>query len=136
MSCDLGILSLDNIVSNQEASKLYVALCDGEISGVIPSPAIDSFYKELTAKHPEIDDMPEEEIDDTDLCPWSTAFDRSPGHLIISCVWPKADYVYELVTELARKHGLAIYSPQAEIIVYADGSEGNTKHGGNFGKNA
>ena len=61
--------------------------------------------------------MPDEEIDNTDLCPLSIAFDRSPGHLIVSCVWPKSEYVYELVAELARRHGLAIYSPQAEIIV-------------------
>jgi len=127
MSCDLGILSLERRLTNKEASDLYGALCDGETSGVKPSDAIDAFYKELTDKHPEIDDIPEEEIDNTDLCPWSIAFDRSPGHLIISCVWPKSDYVYELVAELARKHGLAIYSPQAEIIVYPDGSEGNPK---------
>lgn len=127
MSCDLGILSLERRLTNEEASGLYGLLCDGETSGVKPSDAIDEFYKELTEKHPEIDDIPEEEIDNTDLCPWSIAFDRSPGHLIISCVWPKSDYVYELVAELARKHGLAIYSPQAEIIVYPDGSEGNPK---------
>ena len=127
MSCDFGILSLENKISNNEASELYGALCDGDISGVVPNQAIDDFYKELTSKHPEIDDVPDEEIDNIDLCPWSIAFDRSPGHLIVSCVWPKADYVYELVAELARKYGLAIYSPQAEIIVYADGSEGNSK---------
>ena len=127
MSFDLGIFSLENKITNQEASDLYIALCDGETSGVAPSSAIDAFYKELTSKHPVIDDIPEEEIDNTELCPWSIAFDRSPGHLIISCVWSKADYVYNLVAELARKHELAIYSPQAEIIVYADGTEGNSK---------
>ncbi|MES9934593.1 MAG: hypothetical protein ABW162_17460 [Candidatus Sedimenticola sp. PURPLELP] len=125
MSCDFGILSINKRLTNEEASDIYGALCEGDVSGVIPNAAIDAFYKELTAKHPEIDDVPEEEIDDTDLCPWSIAFDRSPGHLIISCVWPKSDYVYELVADLARKHELALFSPQAEIIVYPDGSEGS-----------
>ena len=125
MSCDFGILSVNDRLTNEEASELYGALCDGDISGVMPSEAIEAFYSELTAKHPEIDDVPEDEINNTDLCPWSIAFDRSPGHLIISCVWPKADYVYELIAELARKHELALFSPQAELIVYPDGSEGS-----------
>ena len=125
MSCDFGILNIDKKLTNEEASELYGALCEGDVSGVIPSTKIDEFYKELTSMHPEIDDIPEEEIDNTDLCPWSIAFDRSPGHLIVSCVWPKADYVYELVAELARKHQLVLFSPQAELIVYPDGSEGN-----------
>ena len=127
MSCDFGILSLERRLTNQEASNLYGALCDGDTSGVVASSSIDAFYSELTAKHPELDDVPEEDIDNTDLCPWSIAFDRSPGHLIISCVWPKADYVYGLVAELARKHNLALFSPQAEIIVYPDGREGDGK---------
>ena len=125
MSCDFGILSINEKLTNEEASELYGALCEGDTSGVIPSARIDAFYEELTSKHPEIDDIPEEEIDNTDLCPWSIAFDRSPGHLIVSCVWTKADYVYDLVAELARKHQLALFSPQAELIVYPDGSEGN-----------
>ncbi|WP_218420057.1 hypothetical protein, partial [Alteromonas lipotrueae] len=63
-----------------------------------------------------------------ELCPWSVAFDKSEGHLIISCVWPKADYVYELVADLAQKHELSIFSPQAELIVYPDGSEGDSNN--------
>ena len=124
MSCDFGILSIKGHLSNIEAASLYASLCDGNITGVDPSPAIESFYLEITQLHPEIDDIPDEEIDNTDLCPWSVEFDRSEGHILICCVWPKADYVYELIAELARKHGLALYSPQAEIIVYPDGSEG------------
>ena len=127
MSYDLGIFRLENKITNQEASNLYAALCEGETSNVLPSPAIDAFYNELTSKHPEIDDIPEEEIDNTDLCPWSIAFDRSPGHLIVSCVWSKAEYVYELVAQLARKHGLAIYNPQTENIFYDDGTDCHSK---------
>ena len=93
MSCDFGILSINEKLTNEEASELYGALCEGDISGVTPSTRIDAFYKELTSKHPEIDDIPEEEIDNTDLCPWSIAFDRSPGHLIVSCVWSNWHYL-------------------------------------------
>ena len=127
MSCDFAILSLDRWLSDVDAAKLYVALCDGDASGVSPNPAIDKFYSEITAKHPEIDEVPDDEVDDVDLCPWSVAFDRSAGHLIICCVWSKADYVQELVTGLASKHGLALYNPQAEAILYPDGTTGKVQ---------
>ena len=97
---------------------MYAALCEGDTTGLEPSPAIDAFYVELTGIHPEIDDVPEEDVDDTDLCPWSIAFDRSPGHLIVCCVWSKAEYVHELIHRLASKHGLAVFDPQSETITY------------------
>jgi hypothetical protein len=121
MSCDFAIWYPHRRLNDKEATNLYHALCDGVVGGVAPHPAIDAFYRELTALHPEIDDIPEERIDDLDYCPWSVAFDRSPGHLIMCCVWPKADYVERLVKQLAHKHGLAVYDPQAGKITYPDG---------------
>jgi hypothetical protein len=59
-------------------------------------------------------------VGDFELSPWSCTFDHSPGHLIMSCIWPKADYVDALVKELARKHSLAVYDPQSERIFYPD----------------
>ena len=105
----------------EEARELYNRLCDGDTSGVAPHPAIDAFYAELTAKHPEIDTIPKEKIDDHDYCPWSCKIDHSPGHVIMSCVWPKATYVGQLVENLARKHGLAVYDPQSDAVTYPDG---------------
>jgi hypothetical protein len=74
----------------------------------------------LTEKHPEIDTVPEDRLDDHEYCPWSAALDRSPGHVIMPCVWSKADYVTGLVHELARKHGLAVYDPQSDRVTYPD----------------
>jgi hypothetical protein len=109
---------------DEEARELYLRLCDGDTSGVVPHPAIDAFYSELTAKHPEIDTIPKERTDDHDYCPWSCRLDHSPGHVIIPCVWSKATYVHRLVRNLARKHGLAIYDPQTDRVTYPDGSSG------------
>jgi hypothetical protein len=124
MSFDLGVWYPQTRIANKEASKLYVRLCDGDTSGVVPNPAIDAFYAELTARHPEIDAIPEEKVDDHDRCPWSCRLDHSPGHVIMSCVWPKATCVGQLVESLARKHGLAIYDPQSNRVTYPDGSTG------------
>jgi hypothetical protein len=124
MSFDLGVWYPQKRIGNEEARELYVRLCDSDTRGVVPHPAIDVFYAELTAMHPEIDTIPEEKIDDHDCCPWSGKLDRSPGHVIMSCVWPKATYVHQLVRDLARKHGLAIYDPQSDLVTYPDGSTG------------
>lgn len=124
MSFDLGVWYSQKRISNKQAAELYVRLCDGDTSGVVPNPAIDAFYAELTTKHPEIDAVPEGKIDDHSDCPWSCKLDHSSGHILMSCVWPKATYVYELVRDLARKHGLALYDPQSEKVIYPDGSTG------------
>ena len=124
MSFDLGVWYPQERIRNEEAGKLYVRLCDGDTSGVAPNPAIDAFYAELTARHPESDAIPEERIDDQDYCPWSCKLDHSPSHVILSCVWSKATYVGQLVQDLARKHGLAVYDPQSAVVIYPEGSTG------------
>lgn len=121
MSCDHAVWFPYVRLSNTEAGALYIALCDGDTSGARAHPAVDAFYEELVAMHPQIDDISDEQVDDHDLCPWSIAFDRSPGHLVMCCVWSKADYVTELLKTLANKHGLALYDPQSESIHYPGG---------------
>lgn len=123
MSCDFAVWPAEPRRTDIGASLFYTALCNGDISGSTPSPAIASFYKELTVKHPEIDDVPEEQIGNHDLCPWSCAFDRSEGHIIMSCVWPKADYVGSHVQVLAFKHGLAVYDPQSGSVNYPQAAQ-------------
>jgi predicted nucleic acid-binding protein len=127
MSFDLGVWFPDKRITNDEAGKLYLRLCDGDTSGVVPNPAVDEFYAELTAKHPEIDTIPLDKIDDHDHCPWSCKLDRSPAHVIVCCVWPKATDIGRLLENLARKHGLALYDPQSDLVTYPDGSTGTSK---------
>src|ERR1051326_4296398 len=112
MSYDLGVWYPHERLSDAEAGALYVGLCEGTVEHPPAHPAVDAFYDELTAKHPEIDTVPDHLIDDHDYCPWSCALDRSPGHVIMPCVWSKAEYVDGLVRELARKHSLAVFPIQ------------------------
>lgn len=127
MSCDHAVWFPHKRLTNEEAGRLYAELCQGNVAGVEAHPSLDAFHAELVARHPEIDDVPEEQIDDLDVCPWSIAFDRSPGHIIMCCAWPKADYVNGLLKTLARKHGLALYDPQAERIHYPDEAPSQSK---------
>jgi hypothetical protein len=96
-------------------------LCESQIDGVTPHPAVDAFYVELTARYPEIDTVSDDRIDDHDYCPWSCALDRSPGHVLMPCVWSQAENVERFVRALAAKHGLAVYDPQQSQVFYPDG---------------
>ena len=123
MSCDFGVWRFKERLSDKAAGEVYRRLCEGAATtligySILEHPSVDAFYSELTSLHPEIDDVPDERIDDLDYCPWSVAFDRSGAHLILCCAWAKADYVRELVHCLAEKHGLAVYDPQTGKIAY------------------
>jgi hypothetical protein len=125
MSFDLAVWYPEKRINNEAARDLYARLCEGDTSGVLPNPAVDEFYAALTATHPEIDTIPPTKTGDHDYCPWSCKLDRSPGHIIMACVWSKATYVFEVVEKLARDHGLALYDPQSDKIIYPDGSTGS-----------
>ncbi|HSY28584.1 MAG TPA: hypothetical protein VK832_13840 [Burkholderiaceae bacterium] len=120
MSCDFGVWFPYERLTSNEAAQLYTRLCEGESDLAPPHPAVDAFYDELTAMHPEIDSIDDDRIDDHDYCPWSCTLDHSPGHVIMPCVWSKAEYVDGLVHQLARKHGLVVYDPQSDKITYPD----------------
>ncbi len=124
MSCDFGIWFPHRRLTNGEAGEVYVRLCEGDTSGLEAHPSVGTFYEELTARHPEIDTIAEEQLDDHDLCPWSCALDRSDAHLVISCVWSKAEMVDRALRALARKHGLAVYDPQSGRITYPNETTG------------
>jgi hypothetical protein len=118
MSFDLGVWHLSRRLNDADAGALYVALCDSQVDLVVPHPAVDAFYAELTNRYPETGTVPDELIDDHDYCPWSCALDRSPGHIIMPCVWSQAENVTQFVHQLARKHGLAVYDPQQGKVTY------------------
>jgi hypothetical protein len=124
MSFDLFVWYPQTRISNEQAKELYVRLCDGDTSGVVPHPTLDAFYSELTARHPEVDTISVGKMDNHDFSPWSCKLDHSPSHVVMSCVWSKATYVHHFVQDLARKHGLAIYDPQSDVVTYPDGSTG------------
>jgi hypothetical protein len=118
MSYHLAIWFPNQVLSDEQALKQYYELCDENISGLIPHLSIGSFYLELYRIHPEIDDVPEDKLGDFDFSPWSVAHDLSDRHLMLSSVWSPADYVHDLVLNLAQKHGLGVFNPQLIKIHY------------------
>lgn len=128
VSFDLCAFFPKRHLSNEEAARLYHAACDGKVSELeselVATPALRAFHDELCALHPQIDDIPEDRLDDHEYCPWSIAHDVTDWTVIMCCVWSRADYVHDLVHRLARTHGLAVFDPQESVVIYADGSTG------------
>ena len=118
MSFNLGVWYPDRQLSPEEAGARYKQLCEGDARDVTEHPAVGAFYDELVATHPEIDDIPDERVDDHEYCPWSITMDRSPGHIVMCCVWSRAEYVRTFVGELASKHGLVLYDPQEGTVTF------------------
>ncbi len=124
MSFDLGVWYPHQRVSDAEATEIYTALCEGRPTALKPHPAVTAFYEALVARHPELDDVPADRLDDHAFSPWSCAHDRSEMHVIMAAVWPQADNVFATVSALAVRHQLALYNPQEGTITFPDGSSG------------
>ena len=117
MSWDCAVWHSNSVKNKEDAEVLYRKLCEGNTSLIGPTQRIQDFYEELTAKHPEIDDIDEDEVGNLDLCPWSVNFDKSEGHIIMSCAFSKAEYVNALILEVAKKYELSFYEPQNKTFV-------------------
>lgn len=113
MSFDLAVMSLEQAIAVDEAENIYGELCDGNHEILGPSAKIDAFYTELTAKYPDIDSYSD---DDVDECPWSVEIAVSDGAVVMSMVWSRVEEVAPYVLELAAKHDLSCYDPQADQL--------------------
>ena len=120
MSFDLGVWHSEQPLTEAEASDIYLRLCEewpylgGENS------AVQSFYQELVQHWPELDSIPEDQVGDFEVSPWSCELNHSGMAVVMSCVWPKASEVAEYVTDLARKHRLVTFDPQANRVTLPD----------------
>ena len=112
MSCDYSVWHTASPLSSAEAGELHVRLCDGDASEVLPHPGIAAFYAELTAQHPEIDDIPRDQVGNTDLCPdgvgtsaWAGVVDHNPMDLSLytSAAWTVLSSIQDGVSVTLRE---------------------------------
>lgn len=69
-----------------------------------------AFYSSLTDRYPEIEMLPEDELD---ACPWACGIDFSGGHVIMAIQLEKSAKILPHVLALAGQHELVCYDPQA-----------------------
>jgi hypothetical protein len=75
----------------------------------------------LTARHPQIDDATEDEVDD---CPWTCDFDISENMCIMNIRWSDVEVIVPEVVAFAEDCGLLCYDPQNGTIVTGMGRGG------------
>lgn len=106
----LGVWNSDAAISDGEAAELYVTLSDGSYVPAQFNAQVYAFYCRLVLCYPEIDLVPEHELD---ACPWACALDVSDGHVIMAIQSNKFATVVQAVLELADRHGLVCFDPQS-----------------------
>lgn len=106
----LGVWSSDTAISDREAADLYVTMSDGRYPPNEFNAEVYSFYCRLIQCYPEIDLVPENELE---ACPWACALDVSDSHLIMAIQPNKSYSVVPVVLELAEQHGLICFNPQS-----------------------
>ena len=122
MSYDLGIFYSAHTMTAEKAAQRYAALCErslntpGSLEGLIePNYRVAVFAAEVTALYPPLSLLSDDVVD---LSPWSCDPDVSEGHVIVSICWSRYHQVAQIVTEMASRHGLAVYSPQDDKVYY------------------
>jgi hypothetical protein len=72
-----------------------------------------AFYSRLISLYPEIDVLPEDELDDS---PWASSIEVSGSHVIMAIVPEQSEKVVPQVLALAEENGLVCFDPQAGQI--------------------
>jgi hypothetical protein len=71
-----------------------------------------AFYSRLISLYPEIDTLPEDELDDS---PWACSMEVSDSHVIMAVLPEKCDKVVPQVLTLAEENGLR--SPPGQVYL-------------------
>ncbi|MBZ5575972.1 MAG: hypothetical protein LAP40_05370 [Acidobacteriia bacterium] len=105
----LGLWESDHAISDKQAAKRFAELLEGR---GVPSEfngGVYAFCADLTAHYPEIDMVPEEDLES---CPWACAMESSAFHVILALRPDGYPKVFPLILQLADVHGLVCFDPQ------------------------
>jgi len=112
MSFDLAVFRATAPIDDKSALAIYRALCDGKTPALESSKRPRAFYVALTKQFPEIDDREDES-------PFAVAIEHTDRHVIMNVSFSHADEVRHAVLELAKKHDLDVFDPQAKKLLRA-----------------
>jgi hypothetical protein len=105
----LGVWKCLTPISNEEAAHQYQLLKDVGSERRFDAE-VYAFYTGLIGLYPEIDTLPEEELDNS---PWASSMEVSGSHVIMAIVPEQSEKVVPQVLALAEENGLVCFDPQA-----------------------
>lgn len=113
MSFDLAVWPESAVITAEEATRKYDAILGREPDSLPADPRAAAFLYELTARYPNLSDLPVEELEDS---PWSTDPAVSGEAVVMTMSWSTADAAVLHVRELAERHELVLYDPQRRAV--------------------
>ena len=105
----LGVWKCLTPISDEEAAHQYRLLREVGSESRFDAE-VYAFYSRLIGLYPEIDTLPEEELDDS---PWASSMEVSDSHVIMAIVPEQSEKVVPQVLALAEENGLVCFDPQA-----------------------
>ena len=113
MSFDLAVWPEPAVITAEEADRTYESLCERE-QGVVPADArVVAFHRELTARYPSLSSLPWDELESS---PWSGDPAVVGDAVLLTIGYSAAGTVAPFARELAERHELVLYDPQARTV--------------------
>ena len=95
-----SVWTSDSVSSAVGAEVLYEMICQGDTSLVGDIDLIDEFYEELNSKK------------------FNVEVNRGKGFVIIGCSFEDAEYLNDVIPQLAKAHGLSYFEPQNMTYIF------------------
>jgi hypothetical protein len=113
VSYKLAVWHSERAISDKEAADLFTRLYEQRKLPIEQHIDVYSFYNELSVGYPEVDMVPEEDLD---VCPWACAHERSGAHVIMSVLDDKSGEMVPTILKLAEKYGLVCFDSQSNKV--------------------
>lgn len=122
MSFDLAVWPESAVVSAEEAERKYGTFLERERDAVPADPRALAFHRDLTARYPNLTDLPEAELETS---PWAMNPSVVGEAVIMMMSWSAAEAALPDIHELAERHGLVLYDPRARAVHSPSGLRGH-----------
>ena len=110
MNFYLGVWNSPTANSDEEAAARYRELSDEKSVQPEFDEQVYAFYSRLTSLYPEVEMVPEEELD---ACPWASGIDIAADYVILPIKIEQAQKIIGQIVSLAAKYELICFDPQA-----------------------
>ena len=95
-----AVWNSDSVSSAVGAQVLYEMICEGDTSLVGDIDLIHEFYEELNSKK------------------FNIEANKGKGSVIIGCSFENAEYLNEVIPQIAKAHGLSYFEPQNMTYIF------------------
>lgn len=118
MSYDVAVWDGARPADDEQALHEYEVLWERyEDAGEPPSQRILDYIASLTARYPDLTDLPDEDVDDS---PWADG--PLTGNVMgpffyFALVYSMVDEVLPFIAATARRHGLVCFDPQRRRLI-------------------